>query len=1093
MIARFHYDDKTFESWLRNEPTIDHNEVVKHVENCEHCQARLETICQAGLTWEEAGELLRANPLDDSVGSSPDTLDSRAGRTFLHPSEHPQSLGRFGRYEIMEFLGRGGMGIVMRGFDPALNRYSAIKVLAPELATSAAARKRFSREAKCAAAVVHQHVVPIQTVDEHDGIPYLVMPVVEGKSLQQRVDQAGPLAVVEAVRIAAQIAEGLAAAHSQGLVHRDIKPANILLENGVERVQITDFGLARAADDASMTRSGVIAGTPQYMSPEQAHGDIIDHRSDLFSLGSVMYFMLTGRSPFRAETTMGVLNRIANDEPRDLQSVNPDVSPALAAIVTKLLAKSMSDRFQSAEAVATLLRHYLAHLQQPNVGAAEWTQSLIEPKEQTVGLVESISGDESKLADALANSGRSRARIFTLLASLGAFGIFLFGIFVLQTKGGTIRIETNETLKKPIPIVIKQGDHVVKRLTVDNDGTTTRVRAGSYSVEFDGENTSFELKNHRAVIKADGVWVTRIEYAPGDAKTATFTESPTAIREMALADIQQGRYEDALNRIVWYWDNAVTIEPALSAVRRSFLLADWLALGEAYPPALAKLKSTRDDLETRILSKDQIRVRSDDFADFAAINQTLRQNERTNQTFEELKKRDPEDAARVRFWLPEFMQSPAPGPSSPVNPNDANTSGTGSDASKPAGDHTLAELAIKDAISQFNQRMNTETKDFDQPALTEQEILAFALWKLRTDKTLTEEAKALFSAIAIERRLPMDCAIEGGFTIFPPTKPTVNVFQILLVDRRRDTTEVVRRRYLTTIAPIDKPTAIPQPNGTPLAAEITEFNAIHNSVGGKPQPPLTVNEVLAAINHWQFRRDDAPVDNTTFEAFLRIAKTQELPDGVRFEVIPNFGTMDGDNFQIWSVRLVLPQIAKPDWTFAFEIREQYISVDTIDSTPIDWGAPSQNGLQAGVRLLPSQHDYKIGQKIGVQFFLRSITGKAIEVSLPNAFTYHSINVTDGDGNEVQSVEHQERVIGGWIETHVNEQPTLKVAQSISLADSSFSVKDDATKATHDSNVGATIFVSRGQTYRLRFQISNFAANDESLLNTGEVEFRVIGE
>ncbi|MCA9056768.1 MAG: serine/threonine protein kinase, partial [Planctomycetaceae bacterium] len=191
-----------------------------------------------------------------------------------------------------------------------------------------------------AAAVVHPHVVPIQTVDEHSGLPYLVMPVVEGQSLQHRVDQEGPLRIVEAVRIAAQVAEGLSAAHEQGLVHRDIKPANVLLENGVERVQITDFGLARAIDDASMTRSGVIAGTPQYMSPEQAHGDSIDLRSDLFSLGSLIYFMLAGRSPFRAETTMGVLNRIANDQPRSIRSINADVPDWLEQIVMKLLAKT---------------------------------------------------------------------------------------------------------------------------------------------------------------------------------------------------------------------------------------------------------------------------------------------------------------------------------------------------------------------------------------------------------------------------------------------------------------------------------------------------------------------------------------------------------------------------------------------------------------------------------------------------------------------------------------------------------------------------------------------------------------------------------
>ena len=192
------------------------------------------------------------------------------------------------------------------------------------------------------------------------------MPVVEGQSLQRRIEEYGPLSVIESIRIAAQVADGLAAAHTQGLVHRDIKPENILLEHEVERVQITDFGLARAIDDASMTRSGVIAGTPQYMSPEQAHGDSIDHRSDLFSLGSVMYFMLAGRSPFRAETTMGILNRIGNDSPRGLRSINVDVPVWLEAIVMKLLEKKREDRFQSAEDVSGLLNQWLAHLQTPD-------------------------------------------------------------------------------------------------------------------------------------------------------------------------------------------------------------------------------------------------------------------------------------------------------------------------------------------------------------------------------------------------------------------------------------------------------------------------------------------------------------------------------------------------------------------------------------------------------------------------------------------------------------------------------------------------------------------------------------------------------
>ncbi|WP_417382868.1 serine/threonine-protein kinase [Gimesia sp.] len=370
MVARFHFDVTTLERYLHDQLDDQQQSALsEHVETCEVCLEQIDTLSRQGLSWDDVGEMLREDEFSESP-LSPDYPGIRPQEDdqadLLEPTERDDSLGRFARYEILEFLGRGGMGIVMRGLDTALDRQCAIKVLSPRFASSAAARKRFSREAKSAAAVVHPHVVPILTVNEHNGLPFLVMPVVEGKSLQRRIEDYGPLSVIESIRIAAQVADGLSAAHIQGLVHRDIKPENILLENGVERVQITDFGLARAIDDASMTRSGVIAGTPQYMSPEQAHGDSIDHRSDLFSLGSVMYFMLAGRSPFRAETTMGVLNRIGKDTPRSLRSINAEVPSWLEEIVTKLLEKPREDRFQSADEVSGLLNQWLAHLQTPD-------------------------------------------------------------------------------------------------------------------------------------------------------------------------------------------------------------------------------------------------------------------------------------------------------------------------------------------------------------------------------------------------------------------------------------------------------------------------------------------------------------------------------------------------------------------------------------------------------------------------------------------------------------------------------------------------------------------------------------------------------
>src|SRR5262245_36469742 len=245
------------------------------------------------------------------------------GVDFLDPSDTPGSIGRLGHYEVKEVVGRGGMGVVLKAFDEQLHRVVAIKVMAPPLAASATARKRFVREARAQAAVTHDHVVTIHAVEESGPLPYIVMQFVAGESLQDRLDRAGPLQLHEVLRIGTQAATGLAAAHAQGLVHRDVKPANILLENGVERVKLTDFGLARAADDASLTQSGTVAGTPAFMSPEQAEGKPVDHRSDMFSLGSVLYAMCTGRPPFRASTSMAVLKRVCEETPTPIREVNP--------------------------------------------------------------------------------------------------------------------------------------------------------------------------------------------------------------------------------------------------------------------------------------------------------------------------------------------------------------------------------------------------------------------------------------------------------------------------------------------------------------------------------------------------------------------------------------------------------------------------------------------------------------------------------------------------------------------------------------------------------------------------------------------------
>ncbi|HEY2911113.1 MAG TPA: serine/threonine-protein kinase, partial [Gemmataceae bacterium] len=284
---------------------------------------------------------------------------------FLKPSARPDSLGRIGHYEVLEVLGRGGFGIVFRAFDEVLQRVVAVKVLAPQMAATSPARKRFIREAQSSAKVRHENVVQIHATEEQP-LPYLVMEFIPGETLQERLDRTGPLELPEVLRFGRQIAEGLAAAHAQGLVHRDIKPANVMIEGGPqEHVKLTDFGLARAADDASISQSGVVAGTPMYMAPEQAKGETLDHRADLFSLGSVLYVMCTGRPPFRATTTLAVLKRVADEQPRPIREVIPEVPAWFCRIVEKLHAKRPEDRFQSARELADVLGRCLAEIQRP--------------------------------------------------------------------------------------------------------------------------------------------------------------------------------------------------------------------------------------------------------------------------------------------------------------------------------------------------------------------------------------------------------------------------------------------------------------------------------------------------------------------------------------------------------------------------------------------------------------------------------------------------------------------------------------------------------------------------------------------------------
>ncbi|MDX1429530.1 MAG: serine/threonine-protein kinase, partial [Rhodothermales bacterium] len=265
-------------------------------------------------------------------------------------------------YRILEELGRGGMGIVYRAEDTRLDRIVAVKVLPASALLSEDDRARFYREAKSAAQLHHPHIAAVFEIDEVtiEGLadegkrPFIAMEFIDGESLQERI-RSGPMRIEESVRIAAQVAHALEAAHDKNIVHRDIKAANVMMTSKGE-AKVLDFGLAKTTHATLLTRTGSTVGTAAYMSPEQARGDEVDHRSDLWSLGVLLYEMVAGGLPFRGDYEQAITYSILNEQPDPLTAIRTGVPMGLEWIVTKLLAKSPGDRYQSAEDLIVDLR-----------------------------------------------------------------------------------------------------------------------------------------------------------------------------------------------------------------------------------------------------------------------------------------------------------------------------------------------------------------------------------------------------------------------------------------------------------------------------------------------------------------------------------------------------------------------------------------------------------------------------------------------------------------------------------------------------------------------------------------------------------------
>jgi serine/threonine protein kinase len=256
----------------------------------------------------------------------------------------------FGRYEILGKLGEGAMGIVYRARDTAIGRVVALKMLSAELGAEDELHARFRREAEAIGRLSHPNIVTVYDLGESDGQLYMAMELLEGDDLRRLIERRMDVPLADRVRVLVQICEAVAYAHSRGVVHRDIKPANIVVTTGA-KVKILDFGLARVATRATITRKGMILGTPDYMAPEQAMGKAVDRRSDVFSSGSVFYEFLTGEKPFQGKTLHAVLFQIIQQEPDPVLTLSPELPTRLAAVVHRMLVKDPEKRYQSMDEV----------------------------------------------------------------------------------------------------------------------------------------------------------------------------------------------------------------------------------------------------------------------------------------------------------------------------------------------------------------------------------------------------------------------------------------------------------------------------------------------------------------------------------------------------------------------------------------------------------------------------------------------------------------------------------------------------------------------------------------------------------------------
>jgi serine/threonine protein kinase len=443
---------------------------------------------------------VEANPAGSMEGTT--AYQAASGKNkelcdFLAPPQAPDELGRLGPYRVLQVLGAGGMGVVFRAEDPQLARLVALKGMLPILAVSESARQRFLREARATAAIKHDHIVTIYQVGEDRGVPFLAMELLEGESLDVRLQREGKLPSADVLHIGREMALGLAAAHARGLIHRDIKPANVWLETGPGergvstpwcRVKILDFGLARGtAEEGRLTQQGAILGTPAYMAPEQAQGTSIGAHCDLFSLGCVLYRMATGVPPFTGRDMISTLMAVATEIPRPPCEVESTLPRALSDLILRLLAKEPGDRPASAQGVAEALERMAREPAAPSASRSGSTGAKPVAKRKPFLL-----------------AGVAAAVL------LGLVGLWAGGVFKVKTKHGTIVLEN---VPADAEVIVDGGEVMYK----SSDGKTVEIRLTA-------------ARKHPLAVKKDEVTIfgEEVEIDAGDRRIITVHWEPPA-------------------------------------------------------------------------------------------------------------------------------------------------------------------------------------------------------------------------------------------------------------------------------------------------------------------------------------------------------------------------------------------------------------------------------------------------------------------------------------------------------------------------------------------------------------------------------------